>query len=64
MAPSLSGPVHLPDPFPDPKPVEGCDVCAELVKQRAAHRKRGERALAAMCTLELEKHAHRWKAKH
>ncbi|WP_274912134.1 hypothetical protein [Streptomyces sp. WZ-12] len=61
--PSLSDPVHLADPFPEPKPVEGCDVCAELVKQRAEHRKNGKRALAAMCTLELEKHVHKRKKK-
>ncbi|PJN28615.1 hypothetical protein CG747_46255 [Streptomyces sp. CB02959] len=58
----LSGPVHLADPFPEPQPVEGCDVCMELVKQRAAHRKHGHYGKAAMCTLELRNHAHRRKA--
>ncbi|MCK7627522.1 hypothetical protein MUU72_31265 [Streptomyces sp. RS10V-4] len=60
--PGLSGPVHLPDPFPEPRPVPGCDVCAALVRQREAHRRHRAYALAASCTLELERHFHRGKA--
>ncbi|SHN30746.1 hypothetical protein SAMN05216268_1338 [Streptomyces yunnanensis] len=59
--PSMSGPVHLSDPFPEPQPVEGCDICRELVEQRAEHLKRGEYASSAMCALEIGRHRHRRK---
>ncbi|MFE7313204.1 hypothetical protein ACFU7T_08845 [Streptomyces sp. NPDC057555] len=57
----MSGPVHLSDPFPEPKPVEGCDVCAELVRQRTEHLKHWRYALAAMCAVELGDHVHKVK---
>ncbi|SHN30739.1 hypothetical protein SAMN05216268_1337 [Streptomyces yunnanensis] len=56
--PSLSEPVHLPDPSPKPQPVEGCDVCRALIRQRAEHRKHGRHARAALCSLELGDHTH------
>lgn len=56
----MTPPVHLSDPYPDldPEPVPGCDICRELVKQRAEARRLGEHGRAAMCTVELGQHSH------
>ncbi|GGU98674.1 hypothetical protein GCM10010211_77560 [Streptomyces albospinus] len=56
--PGMSRPVHLPDPHTNPEPAPGCDVCRELVKQRAEARKRREHGRAALCTVEIGQHPH------
>lgn len=56
--PSLSGPVHLPDPVPVPEPVAGCDVCAALARQREAARSAGDKTRAIDCNIAIRRHPH------
>ncbi|MFF4604637.1 hypothetical protein ACFY12_18150 [Streptomyces sp. NPDC001339] len=52
--------VHLKDPFPapEPEPVDGCDVCAALVRQRTEARAIGDKTTVVDCNVELSRHPH------
>ncbi|MYS37896.1 hypothetical protein K388_00306 [Streptomyces sp. KhCrAH-43] len=58
--PDLSGPVHLTDPavLLEPVPVDGCDVCASLTKQRDEARQAGDGSTVSDCNVELGRHPH------
>jgi hypothetical protein len=53
---TMSGPVELGLPLRPPRPVEGCDVCAALAKQRAAARERGDLSAVSDCNVEIGAH--------
>ncbi len=53
-------PVHLMEPLtgPDPEPVDGCDVCGALARQRAGAYAVGDRSAATDCNVEIRRHPH------
>ncbi|WP_405575695.1 hypothetical protein OG317_37090 [Streptomyces sp. NBC_01167] len=55
---TMTGPVHLQEPLLEPSPVEGCGVCAALVKQREAARSRGNLSGVGDANVELRNHRH------
>lgn len=55
----MDGPVHLALPVPEPKGTPGCRVCAALVAERAAARRRGDLSKVSDCNVELRNHEHR-----
>lgn len=44
-------------PVAPPEPVEGCDICGVLVKQRGEAQARGDRSAVSDCNVELAAHA-------
>ncbi|MDX3214582.1 hypothetical protein PV318_03350 [Streptomyces sp. ME02-6991-2B] len=54
----MSPPVHLTEPTFPPRPVDGCDVCGALAKQRAAATAAGDYSRATDCSVEMRKHRH------
>ncbi|MCP9958629.1 hypothetical protein [Streptomyces sudanensis] len=55
---TMTGPVHLGLPEPEPEGVPGCRVCEALVAQRAAARWRGDLSRVSDCNVELRGHRH------
>ncbi|WP_405716302.1 hypothetical protein OG264_38870 (plasmid) [Streptomyces xanthophaeus] len=54
-----TAPVELPIRVTlDPVPVEGCDVCTALDKQRSRHRLMREGSGVTVCNVELRNHPH------
>jgi hypothetical protein len=51
-------PVTLPDPTQPPQPTPGCDVCAELDRQREAAEEAGNIRSATACEVEMRSHRH------
>lgn len=51
-------PQRDPFPRPDAVPYPGCDVCAALVRQRAAYRRARDASGVTDCNVELRRHPH------
>ncbi|WTC80923.1 hypothetical protein OG891_21350 [Streptomyces sp. NBC_01637] len=58
--PTFPGPpAELPQSFEtDPLPVPGCDVCAALVRARAAARSAGDMSNVSDLNVEIRRHPH------
>ncbi|MCH0538682.1 hypothetical protein I3F58_03720 [Streptomyces sp. MUM 203J] len=53
---TMAGPVELPLPPRPPKPVQGCDVCAALARQRVEAWRRGDFSAVSDCNVEIAAH--------
>jgi hypothetical protein len=55
----MADPVHLPLPSdePEPDPVPGCEVCADLAAQRA-EAKAVDPSRVTDCSVEIRRHPH------
>ncbi len=53
---TMSPPVYLSLPSPEPQPVDGCGVCRALVGQRAEARGRGDLSRVTDLNVELRSH--------
>ncbi|WP_435969514.1 hypothetical protein [Streptomyces sp. Qhu_M48] len=53
---TMSGPVHLTLPAPDPEPVEGCAGCVELAHVRDRARAGGDLTTVSDCNVFLRRH--------
>ncbi|WP_406059292.1 hypothetical protein OG462_19690 [Streptomyces sp. NBC_01077] len=53
---TMSDPVHLTLPFPDPEPVEGCAGCVELANVRDRARAGGDLTTVSDCNVFLRRH--------
>ncbi|MET7738897.1 hypothetical protein [Streptomyces sp. NPDC005385] len=51
-----TGPVHLGMPVPDPEPVDGCDVCQALARERDAARSAGDLSKVSDINIEMRNH--------
>ncbi|MEU9500209.1 hypothetical protein [Streptomyces sp. NPDC048196] len=51
--------VELGVPVRDPEPVDGCDVCGALARQRVAAYAVGDRSKVSDCNVEIRRHPHR-----
>lgn len=51
-------PVHLPLPGPEPVPVEGCDVCEALGRQREDARRLRNMSAVSDASVEIRRHPH------
>lgn len=56
MSGSLTPPVQLGEPRPNPKPAAGCDVCRALVHQRQLAEARGSQSQITALNAELRNH--------
>jgi hypothetical protein len=53
---TMSEPVHLGLPEADPAPVEGCDVCAVLARDREEARRDGDLSKVSDLNVEMRSH--------
>lgn len=51
-----SGPVHLGLPDPEPVPVDDCDVCAVLARDREIARRDGDLSKVTDLNIEMRTH--------
>lgn len=51
-----TGPVHLGLPAPEPVPVDDCDVCAVLARNRKKARRNGDLSKVTDLTIEMRTH--------
>lgn len=57
-AKTMTGPVHVGLPAPDPPPVAGCGVCLALGRQRETARRVGDHSTASDASVEIRNHPH------
>ncbi|MFD5078040.1 hypothetical protein [Streptomyces sp. NPDC058371] len=53
---TMAGPVQLGLPPLEPVPVEGCDVCGALARQREAERRTGNLSEVSDLNVEIRSH--------
>ncbi|MDQ0931435.1 hypothetical protein [Streptomyces turgidiscabies] len=53
---TASGPMYLGLPEPEPEPMEGCDVCGALSRERAAARLDGDLSKVSDVNVEMRAH--------
>ncbi|MEE4421203.1 MULTISPECIES: hypothetical protein [Streptomyces] len=51
--------VQLGEPVRDPAPIDGCDVCEALARERVAAGAVGDRSKVSDCNVEIRRHPHR-----
>ena len=56
MSGSVTPPVHLGEPRPDPKPAAECDICQALVNERQLAEARGDKSKVVDLNIELRNH--------
>lgn len=56
MSGSLTPPVQLGEPQPNPKPSVECDICAALVHERQLAEARGDMSKVTGLNIELRNH--------
>lgn len=56
MATTMSDPYLLGLPEPEPRPVEGCDVCGALARERASGRRAGDFSKVSDLNVEMRGH--------
>ncbi|MFF4606646.1 hypothetical protein ACFY12_28420 [Streptomyces sp. NPDC001339] len=56
---TMTPPVHLGVPKPDPEPAPGCDVCGALARQREDAQRSGDMSMASDLNIEMRNHPHR-----